>query len=63
MFTAESTGHTRLVFDLTWGGLIVRTIGLDVYVNEEPVLAYACPRHCDRYEYTDDGYWCKIDMC
>ena len=33
IFTAEGTGHTRIVFDLTWGGLIVRTIELDVYVN------------------------------
>jgi len=55
IFTGEGSGATTATFNFMWGGLNVRSIDLDIYVNEEPALAYAAPRHCDRYEYTDDG--------
>jgi hypothetical protein len=53
IFTGEGSGATTATFNFLWGGLNVRSIDLDIYVNEEPALAYAAPRHCDRYEYID----------
>ncbi len=55
IFTAVGTGHVNLSVDLMWGGIVVRTVYLDVYVNQKPALAMACPRHCDTYEYTNMG--------
>ena len=55
IFTAVGTGHVNLSVDLMWGGIVVRTVYLDVYVNQQPALAMACPRHCDSYEYTNKG--------
>ena len=55
IFIGKDSGATTATFNFLWGGLVVRSIDLDIYVNEEPALAYACPRQCDRYEYTDMG--------
>lgn len=55
IFTGEGSGATTATFNFIWGGIAVRTIDLDIYVDEEPALAYAAPRSCDRYEYTNMG--------
>jgi hypothetical protein len=33
IFVADGSGHTGLTFNLKWGGLTVRSIELDTYVN------------------------------
>ncbi len=55
IFVAEQTGSTTAIFEFRWGGMVVRRIAIDIYVNQEPALAFACPRECDRYEYTNMG--------
>ena len=41
---AVGTGHTNYEIDLYWGGDEVRSVNLDVYVNQQPGLAVATPR-------------------
>jgi hypothetical protein len=33
IFTAVGTGHVSLSVDLVWGGIVVRSLTLDIYVN------------------------------
>jgi hypothetical protein len=56
IFVADGSGYTGLTFNLKWGGMTVRTIELDAYVNQAPTLALASPRKCDTYSYTNQGY-------
>jgi len=55
IFVADGSGSTSLTFNLAWGGMTVRAINFDVYVNQQPSLAFAGPRHCDNYRYEKSG--------
>jgi len=41
---ALSTGMTTYQIDLYWGKKEVRSVAIDIYVNEQPALAVATPR-------------------
>jgi len=42
---AISTGVATYSIDLYWGKKDVRSVSIDVYVNEQPALAVATPRN------------------
>ena len=42
---AVGMGHTNYEINLYWGGAEVRSVNLDVYVDMQPGLSVATPRH------------------
>jgi len=42
---AISTGVATYTIELYWGHKEVREVSIDIYVNEQPALAVATPRH------------------
>ena len=47
---AVGSGKTTYTIDLSWGHEVIREVAIDVYVDSQPGLVVATPRHsCSSY--------------